>query len=176
MALLDAKEYDPRPRQRLWRLVAAVLILGVVWFILWYWPIIPWFYRYGSQERAINNFFQALENKDFDRAYGIYNADPDWKQHPAKYNQYPLPQFMQDWGPSSEYGAITSHKIACSKGTGSGVIVAVNLNGRNCPVTPAAGGTPEFKAECSQTTFTWVEGKTRTLTLSPLPLKCGVLR
>jgi hypothetical protein len=176
MALLDAKEYDPRPRQRMWRLLGAIVIIAVAWFILWFFPIIPWFYRYGSQEGAINGFVQALEKKDFDGAYGVYFADPDWKQHAAKYNQYPLPQFLQDWGPSSEYGAIVSHRIACSKGTGSGVIVAVTINGQHCPVTPAADAKPAYKEQCSQTTFMWVEDKTRTLSISPLPLKCGVLR
>ena len=169
MALLDAKEYDPRPRQRIWRLVGLVAALVVAALVFW------WIFRYWQEERIINRFFEAIERKDFDAAYGIYNADPDWKQHAAKYNQYSLPQFMQDWGPASEFGAIVSHKIDCAKGTGSGVIVAVTVNGQHCPVSASADATPAYKEQCSQTTFTWVETKARTLTLSPLPLKCGTL-
>jgi len=30
MALMDAKEYDPRPAQRRWRLIAAVVVLLIV--------------------------------------------------------------------------------------------------------------------------------------------------
>jgi hypothetical protein len=135
-----------------------------------------WVYLYWPQERVINRFFEALERKDFDAAFGIYKADPDWKQHAAKYNQYPVPQFMEDWGPSSEFGAIVSHKIECAKGTGSGVILAVTVNGQHCPVGGAADAKPTYKEQCSQTTFMWVEDKDRTLSISPLPLKCGVLR
>jgi hypothetical protein len=170
MALLDAKEYDPRPRQRIMRLIGVAAALAVVALVF------LWVFRYWPQERVINRFFEALAHKDFDAAFGVYNADPDWKQHAAKYNQYPLPQFMQDWGPSSEFGAIVSHKIECSKGTGSGVIVAVTVNGQHCPGGGTADAKTAYKEQCSQTTFMWVEDKTRALTIAPLPLKCGVLR
>jgi hypothetical protein len=169
MALLDAKEYDPRPRQRMLRLLGAFAALVVIALVF------LWVFRYWPQERVINRFFDGLEHKNFDAAFGIYNADPDWKQHPAKYNQYPLPQFMQDWGPSGEFGTIVSHKIECAKGTGSGVILAVTVNGQHCLVAGAADAKPAYKEQCSQTTFMWVEDKTRTLSISPLPLKCGVL-
>lgn len=155
MALMDAKEYDPRPAQRRWRLIGAVAAVAVAALVFW------WFFRYWPEERVVNRFFEALERKDFDAAYGIYNADPDWKQHASKYDQYPLPQFMLDWGPSSEYGGITSHRIDCAKEpdkkdfqSPSGVIVAVIVNGR------------------SQSTSLWVEKKTKTLTLSPFELQC----
>src|SRR5215472_6907624 len=114
MGLMDAKEYDPRPARRLWTIVGVVVGLAVVWWILWFWPIIPWFYRYGSQERVINRFLEAIERKDFDTAYGIYHADPDWKQHPNEHQEYPLARFMLDWGPSGDYGAIASHRIECA--------------------------------------------------------------
>ena len=155
MALFDAKEYDPRPRQRMWRLIGLAAALAVTAFLFW------WFFRFWPEERVVDRFFEAIERKDFDTAYGIYNADPSWKQHAAKYNQYPLPQFVLDWGPSSEYGVITSHKIDCSKEpekrgfqSASGVIVTVVINGR------------------SQGTSLWVEKKTKTLTLSPWELQC----
>jgi hypothetical protein len=170
MALLDAKEYDPRPRQRMLRLIGAAVALVVIALVF------LWVFRYWPQEQVINRFFEALVHKDFDAAFGVYNADPDWKQHAAKYNQYPLPQFMQDWGPSSEFGSIVSHKIECAKGTGSGVILAVTVNGQHCPAGGAADAKPAYKEQCSQTTFMWVEDKTRALTIAPLPLKCGVLR
>ncbi len=151
MALLDAKEYDPRPAQRIRRLIGVVAALVVAALVFW------WFFRYWPEERVVNKFFQALERKDFDAAYGIYNADPDWKQHAAKYDKYSLSQFTLDWGPSSEYGVITSHKIDCAKEppNASGVIVMVSVNGR------------------SEETSMWVEKQTKTLT-SPAPreLQC----
>lgn len=149
MALMDAKEYDARPAQRLWRLIALamVLIVGVGAFL--------WFFRYWPEKHVVNQFFGALERKDFDTAYGIYLADPDWKQHREKYSQYPLPLFLRDWGPSSEYAVITSHKIDCATeppkripGSTSGLIVVVTVNGRT-------------------ETNLWVEKKDKTITLAP---------
>lgn len=156
MGLLDAKEYDPRPAQRRWRLVAIAIIVAIAAFLAW------WFFRYYPEERAINKFFQAIERKDFGTAYGLYFADPNWKQHPQKYDQYPLSQFMLDWGPSSEYGVITSHKIDCATEppkkayrSSTGVIVVVSVNNR-----------PE-------TTSMWVEKNTKSVTLSPQEVLCN---
>ncbi|HLW55692.1 MAG TPA: hypothetical protein VKW06_22880 [Candidatus Angelobacter sp.] len=155
MALLDAKEYDPRPAERRKRLIIIGVIIVVVATATW------WFTRYWPEEHVVNKFFEAIERKDFDAAYGIYYADPDWKQHPQKYSQYSLNQFVLDWGPSSEYGVITSHKIDCLKepekkdfSSPSGVIIAVTLNNR------------------TDDTSMWVEKKTKTLTTSPFPLLC----
>ena len=156
MALLDAKEYDPRPAERRKRLIIIVVVIAVVALPTW------WFTRYWPEEHVVNKFFKAIEHKDFDTAFGIYNADPDWKQHPEKYSQYPPNQFYLDWGPSSEYGVIASHEIDCAtepdkKGFASptGVIVVVRINHR-------ADGE----------TSMWVEKKSKTLTISPFPVLC----
>lgn len=155
MGLMDAQEYDPRPAQRRWRLIGLALVIVVVVCLLW------WNLRYWPEEQVIKRFFSAIERKDFDAAYGIYNGDPNWKQHPEKYNQYSLPQFMLDWGPSSEYGPITSHRIDCAtepkkKGfaSPSGVIVVVTVNQR------------------SDSTSLWVEKKNKTITTSPWTVLC----
>jgi hypothetical protein len=134
MALMDAKEYDPRPAQRRNRIIATaavVLVAVAVWLYLT---------RYDAEKRVINKFFQAIEQKDFDTAYGIYQGDPEWKQHAQKYPNYTVNQFTLDWGPSSEYGPITSHGIDCvleppkkdfvSPG---GVVVVVTINHRAEP-------------------------------------------
>ena len=129
MGLMDAQEYDPRPAQRRWRIIGiaviAVLVVGSVW----------WFFRFYPEEQVINRFFQALERKDYDAAYAIYNADPDWKQHPGKYDQYTQSQFLLDWGPSGDYGTISSHHVDCSIEpprkafySPSGVIIVVTIN------------------------------------------------
>jgi hypothetical protein len=155
MALLDAKEYDPRPAQRRRRVALILVVAALATFILW------WLFRYYPEKRAINRFFEAIEHKDFETAYALYFADPDWKQHPQKYDQYPLAQFMLDWGPSSDYGVITSHKIDCSTEppkkafrSPTGVIVVVTINNR------------------SQSTSMWVEKKNKSITLSPQEVVC----
>ncbi len=67
---------------------------------------------------------------------------------------------MLDWGPASEYGAISAHKIDCVTEpakrefhSASGVIVVVILNH-------------------SRTTPLWVEKKDKTITLSPFEVQC----
>lgn len=108
MGLLDAKEYDPRPRQRMIRLILgaiAVVIVSVLAYFL---------FRYQPEKNVVNQMFQAIEAKDFEKAYGIYKADPDWKQHPQQYDNYTFNQFYLDWGPSGDYGPITAHHIDCA--------------------------------------------------------------
>ena len=155
MGLMDAKEYDPRPTQRLWRAIGALGLLLVIAFVGW------WFFRYWPEEHTVNKFFEALERQDFETAYGIYQGDPDWKQHPQKYTEYALPQFKLDWGPSSDYGAITSHQIDCATEpkkqdfhASSGVIVVVTINKRSDP------------------TSLWVEKKNKSITTSPWQALC----
>src|SRR5260370_11337985 len=106
MGLMDAKEYDPRPAQRRLRLILAAAAIVVIPLLVWF-----FFFRFWPEKHAINKFFAAIERQDFDSAYGIYNADPDWKQHAQKYNQYPLSQFKLDWGPSGDYGQTTKHPV-----------------------------------------------------------------
>ncbi|HEY6249952.1 MAG TPA: hypothetical protein VI685_08320 [Candidatus Angelobacter sp.] len=158
MGLLDAKEYDPRPRQRLVRLIVVAVVAAIVVVVGLY------MYPYWRAKRVANHFFEAIEAKDFEEAYGIYNADPNWKQHPNQYNNYTLNQFLLDWGPQSEYGPITSHSIECStepkkKGfkSPSGVIVVVKINHRADPHDDVS---------------VWVEKKTGQMGLSPDKVLC----
>ena len=155
MALLDAKEYDPRPAQRMWRLIGVAVLVVVVGLIAWR------VFRFTPYTSVINKFFDAIERKDFETAYGIYNGDPDWRQHPAKYDKYTLSQFMLDWGPSGEYGTITSHKIDCVTQpdtkefhSPSGVIVVAIVNNQ------------------SKTMSLWVEKGSKTITTSPFTVEC----
>jgi hypothetical protein len=155
MALMDAKEYDPRPAQKRRKIIATavVVVLAIAAYL--------YLTRYDSEKKVINNFFHAIEQKDFDAAYGIYQADPEWKQHPEKYAAYTINQFKLDWGPQGEYGAITSHQVDCALEppkkdfvSASGVVVVVIINNRKDPRSM------------------WVEKKSRTVTDSPLKVLC----
>ncbi len=144
--LFQAPPYDPRRDRRrnliLGGLVVAILIVAALAFLLRNWPY----------ERVVDRFFTAIEHNDLESAYAIWMADPDWKQHPAKYSQYTFGQFQLDWGPSGEWGKISKHHIVGSarppKG-GSGVVVVVRLNGR------------------AEEARLWVEKKDKSLTFSP---------
>ncbi|HEV3038518.1 MAG TPA: hypothetical protein VHA33_12150 [Candidatus Angelobacter sp.] len=155
MGLMDAKEYDPRPAQRRMKIIASLaliaVIVGIVWFLFRYWP----------EERVINRFFDAIERSDMQSAYGLYFNDPTWQQHPEKHDRYSFGQFQLDWGPSGEYGKVTSHHVECSteppkKGdvSPSGVIVVVRINNR------------------AETKSMWVEKKSKTITESPQTVLC----
>ena len=117
------------------------------------------FARNWTYERIVDRFFTAIEQKDFEGAYALYTADPGWKSHPQKYANYPYGQFTLDWGPSGDWGPIRQHHVNCAERIGTGVIVAVTINGRPEPA------------------YMWVEKKDHTLTVAPshLQLQCNSL-
>ncbi len=149
MTLLDAKPYDPGPaRRRKIKIVVAAVIVVVL-------AAVVWMNRYWSEERVVGKFFAALKSKDYETAYGIYFADPQWKEHPTKYSRYSLNQFTQDWGTGGQWGIINTYKVngasTCSSGA-SGVVVDVIVNDR---------------AEHAQL---WVEKSDKTLSPPPCEL------
>ena len=143
--LFQAPPYDPaRDRKR--KRVAAVIILAAVLAVVIFFRFHNWPY-----EHVVHNFFQALEHQDYEKAYSIWMHDPDWKQHPGKYKNYPYGEFYVDWGPGGEWGLIKTYSIDGSvrPKNGSGVVVQVTVNHR------------ADKARI------WVEKKDKTLTFSP---------
>jgi len=149
MTLLDAHEFDEararRRRNRIILVAVAVLIAGWVAYHM----------RHYSERRTADRFFAALANQNIEEAYAIWLQDPDWKQHPGKYSNYTFNDFYQDWGPSGEWGHITSHAVDCSYSTGSGVIVQATLNHR------------------AEHAYVWVDKSDRTLHFSPNQIECG---
>jgi hypothetical protein len=130
MTLLNAPQYDKRKENTKRNLLigAGVLILltaviGVGGFLLGH----GWFFSTLPAEHRVDQFLTALEAKDYDKAYAIWLNDPDWKQHPQKYD-YTLKRFTEDWTTESDWGPIKSHHVDISKRTGTGVIVAARVN------------------------------------------------
>lgn len=143
--LFEAPPYDPQ-RERRRNTIIAVAIASVLVIAL-----LGYLFRNLPYERVVDHFFDALEQKDFEKAYGIWFHDPDWKQHPAQHSNYSFHDFYVDWGPGGEWGVIREHKIigsAAPKG-GSGVVVVVKVNQR------------------AEDARIWVERKDKTLTFSP---------
>jgi len=137
MTLLNAPEYNERGENRKRNLLVgsgvlvAVLVLT---FLGGYLLGHGWFFSNLPAEHKVSNFFSALEAKDFAKAYGIYQNDANWQEHPQKY-EYTLKRFTEDWTTESPINApITSHHVDISKtdGTGAfgtGIIVATRVNG-----------------------------------------------
>ena len=137
MTLLNAPEYDSRRDTRnrylligAGVLVALAVVLGMGGFVLGH----GWLFTNLPAEHKVDNFFNALEAKNYGKAFAIWTNDPDWQQHPEKHADYPLQRFTEDWTTESPVkGPITSHKIDISKTDGSGyfgsgIIVATRVN------------------------------------------------
>jgi hypothetical protein len=131
MTLLDAPSFNvARARKRrniILASIAGLLVLGILVWVFWNWPA----------EHRVNQFFAALEQQQFEKAYGIWNHDPSWQQHPDKYKTgYPYNRFLDDWSTNGEYGKISSHKILyATSSLGNNTLLAVQVNGRRTPVT-----------------------------------------
>jgi hypothetical protein len=143
--IFEAPPYNPE-RDRRRRLVVITIIIAALLL-----AVIGYRYRNWPSERLVARFFDALQHKQYDVAYGIWMHDPDWKQHAERYPKYPFNEFYQDWGPGGEWGLINSFKVDGSddpKG-GSGVVVVVTVNDR------------------AEKARLWVEKSDKTLTYSP---------
>ena len=147
MTLLDAPRYDAR-KARIRRniIIGVIIAIPFIAFFTWFWWNWP-------EEHAVNRFFSAVEVKDYSKAYGIWNADPNWQQHPQQYSTYPYKDFMSDWGPNGEYGVITKAHVAVTKEYGNGVVIGVRIN------------------DNPKTLFLFVVRKTKTIGFSPVDLR-----
>jgi len=146
MTLLNAPSYDPRRDRRKKELLAAgllsLVLVGLLTYRFWNW----------REERAVDRFFTQLEQKDYQGAYTTWLADPEWRQHPQKYERYLYADFYRDWGPGGQWGLIRSHQIEVAVRPpqgGTGVIVVVTVNGR------------------AEKAFVWVEKSDLSLSFSP---------
>ncbi|HEY4009902.1 MAG TPA: hypothetical protein VGM11_07100 [Acidobacteriaceae bacterium] len=147
MSLMDAPKYDERgERRKISILIAAgvglliLLSLTLAGYISGH----GWLFTNLGAEHRVNDFFKALEAKDYAKAYDIYeNGHPD--------SGYPLARFTEDWTTHSPVNApITSHHVDISKtdgsgAFGSGIIVAVRVNLQDGIVPPAPGEEPNTK-------------------------------
>ncbi len=134
MTLFEAQPYDPAQARRKWMRILAIVFAVALIAILW------WNLRLWPEEHVVDQFFTALEQQNFEKAYGIWMHDPAWKQHPDMYARYPYGDFVKDWGPAGEWGVVTSYHIegaAVPSGysgtpfaTSSGVVVVVTVNKR----------------------------------------------
>ena len=137
MSLMDAPEYDSRRDNRIRNLLIAAGVLVVLAVVIGFGGFAlghGWFFSNLPAEHRVDKFFTALESKDYNAAYAIWMNDPDWQQHPQKYD-YKVQRFTEDWTTYSPAKApITSHHVDISKtdgkgAFGTGVIVAVRVNG-----------------------------------------------
>ena len=139
MTLLDAPKYDDskaRLQRNVMFGVAGLVVLAILFTLSGYLACgHGWAFTNLPAEHRVGDFFAALQAKDYNKAFGIYNNDADWQQHPQKYASYPEKRFEDDWSTQDPIGGpLTSYHVDISRTDGSkdsgGTIVAVTVNGR----------------------------------------------
>lgn len=144
MTLLDAPVYDAERARRIRiGLYSAAGVFVVLFIASWFvagrpvdWPWNWWTHFRGRM--ITNNFYNAVEHNDLQKAYAIWTHDPNWQQHPQKHSAYTFDRFKQDWGPNSsdnDYGTIRSHKIVATRISGNVLILGILINGQKANAT-----------------------------------------
>ena len=107
-SLFTAPTPDPiaEARKRRAKFVLAGALIGLL--VL---GGLAWSMRFWSEKSVVDKFFTQLEKKDYATAFALWNADPDWQKHAEKYSTYTYGQFQLDWGPTGDWGEITTHDI-----------------------------------------------------------------
>jgi hypothetical protein len=133
MTLLNAPEYDARREDRKRNLlvgsgvvVLVAALVAVAGFLMGH----GWFFSNLPVEHRVNVFLTTVEHGDYAKAYGMWNNDPNWQQHPQKYD-YTLQRFTEDWTTASDWGGpIQSFHVDVSKRDHTGVVVAARVVGQ----------------------------------------------
>ena len=97
-----------------------------------------WRFRNFSEERQALHFFQALQSKNFEEAYRIWQPAASYKYK----------DFLEDWGEKGVQGPVETFRIVRSRRRGTGVIVEVQVNRK-------------------ENVRLWVERKDKSLTFPP---------
>ncbi len=105
------------------KIIRRLLIIAVV--VLVAGGILYFFLKNFRQEQQARRFFDLLEKHDYKPAYAMWGCT-DAK--PCR--DYPLQNFMDDWGPKSPHADAGSYHIKKSRSCGSGVILTVDF-GKN---------------------------------------------
>jgi hypothetical protein len=106
--------------------VAALVLLTVAGFLLGH----GWLFLNLPAEHKVKVFLSTVETGDYAKAYGLWNNDPEWQQHPQKYTDYPLQRFTEDFSTQSEWkGPVKSFHVDFSKRDETGTVVASTVNG-----------------------------------------------
>jgi len=139
MTLLDAPKFDAAREKRnqfIFRFsLGTLFVLFIAYWLVAGRPVdLPWnWHHYMVGRMKVNKFLTAVEANDLASAYGVWENDKNWQQHPQQYSVYPFARFQSDWSsssPDNEYGIIKSHKIVLAGRYGDGVLVAALINGR----------------------------------------------
>ena len=104
--------------------MAAYVLVSVILLGSFYWL----FFRNWVEERHAKEFLGLIQEQNYSEAYTVWGCT---EETPCKF--YPYGEFMEDWGPESPLGQVTSYHLGRSYTQRGGVIVEVHINGRKQP-------------------------------------------
>jgi hypothetical protein len=87
-------------------------------------------FKNHSEERQAKTFVSLLQTHDYQGAYRLWGCSDT---HPCP--DYPFDKFLEDWGPKSPHADQSSAKIGLSQSCGSGVVIRLDYQGSEEPVT-----------------------------------------
>ena len=132
MTLLNAPKYDASRETTKRNILvgsAVAILLGVVITLAGYIMGHGWFFMNLPVEHRVGTFLTAVQSADYPKAYGIWQNDADWQQHPDKYKDYPLSRFTEDWTTASDWhGPVKTFHVDVSKRDDTGTVVAATVN------------------------------------------------
>jgi hypothetical protein len=112
------RRYEKVLRIAGYTLLAAVVLGCVSWL----------FFRTWREERSVSQFLTLLEQQKYEEAYRMWGCSAE---QPCP--NYAYDKFLEDWGPQSPLGTVTSYDVGRSFDQESGVIILVQVNGRRIP-------------------------------------------
>jgi hypothetical protein len=132
MSLMDAPEFNAARENRNKNiLVGITLTIALAVVIAFAGRMLGhgWFFVNLPAEHRVSVFMQTLESGDYAKAYGIWNNDPNWQQHPDQYKDYPLSRFTEDFSTQSDWhGPVTSYHVDVSVRGTTGTAVGITVN------------------------------------------------
>ena len=108
------RRYEKIVRIAGYALLAAIVLGSIYWL----------FFRNWREERQVSRFLTLLEQQKYEDAYHMWGCS---QEKPCAF--YPFNEFLEDWGPDSKLGKVSSYKLGRSYDQKTGVIILVQVNG-----------------------------------------------
>ena len=102
-------------------IVGSVLIVALIAYGV---------FKNHSEEQQAKSFVGFLLAHDYQAGYRLWGCSDT---HPCP--DYPFDKFLEDWGPKSAHANQSSAKIGLSQSCGSGVIIRLEYQGSEEPVS-----------------------------------------
>lgn len=132
MTLLNAPEYNETRETAKKRILIAIPIVLIVAAVLALAGAVTghgYFFMNLPIEHRVSVFLSTCQAGDYEKAYAIWWHDPDWKQHPEKYSDYPFKNFLRDFRDDTDWHSpVKTFHVDLSKRDDSGTVVAATIN------------------------------------------------